>query len=211
MLFLAPEIRACRERDTIVFLDLRRDRYFSISAARAPAILGVYEEGSGAAREQLLAMGLVAEEGEAAAEPPPVKPHASLLPIETDAHADLSALATFWAACTSASIALARKRLDRTLASLARAKGRPRSEASSDVRTTVALFESLRPWFPRDRVCLFDSLALMRFLLARGNSADLVMGVRTGPFSAHCWVETEGVVLSDTLEQCVSFTPIACV
>lgn len=69
-------------------------------------------------------------------------------------------------------------------------------------------FAAARIWIPAAYVCLFDSLALMRFLLARGVRADLVFGVRSRPFAAHCWVEVDGIILDDGGEACHSFAEI---
>ncbi len=207
MLALKPWVRAVRDRDVIVFLDLRRDRYYSILASQAPAIEGVDGEGDGQAQTQVLKLGLAEIRPEAARLPPT----RSILPMDTTRGASRRDLGGMWAACMRASYALKTKRLDRALQAIASRKSARPDRGGDSIEADVAIFEALRPWYPRRRVCLFDSLALMHFLVARGHAADLVMAVRTAPFSAHCWVGRDGVVLSDVLDNCRGFTPIACV
>jgi hypothetical protein len=56
--------------------------------------------------------------------------------------------------------------------------------------------------------CLWRSLGLARGLAARGTAVDLVLGVRTGPFHAHSWVEHGGMLLNEHLEAARAYTPI---
>lgn len=76
-------------------------------------------------------------------------------------------------------------------------------------RLVHSKFAAARIWAPAAYVCLFDSLALSRFLIGRGVRSDLVVGVRSRPFSAHCWVEVDGAILDDGGEDCHSFAEIA--
>ncbi len=48
---------------------------------------------------------------------------------------------------------------------------------------------------------------MKRLLAQRGCDARLVFGV-TMPFSAHCWVQAEDVVLTDTLDIVRRYQPI---
>ncbi len=56
--------------------------------------------------------------------------------------------------------------------------------------------------------CLVRSLALMSMMHARGIAPRLIFGVRTNPFSAHCWVQFRDVVLNDSAEHARLFVPI---
>jgi hypothetical protein len=50
-----------------------------------------------------------------------------------------------------------------------------------------------------------------RFMLhSAGVKAKLLMGVRFGPFSAHCWCEVDDRILTDSAESCEAYTPIIC-
>lgn len=60
---------------------------------------------------------------------------------------------------------------------------------------------------PHDQ-CLVRALALARHATAAGYGIDLVFGVKLRPFEAHCWVEHQGVVLDDHLDHVRRYTPI---
>ncbi len=70
------------------------------------------------------------------------------------------------------------------------------------------VFLKYRPLFPRDYLCLFDSLALVRFLSGYDLYPDWVFGVQEDPFRAHCWVQAGEVVLNDHLDNVAVYTPI---
>lgn len=72
----------------------------------------------------------------------------------------------------------------------------------------VLTFNSLRPIYPRDYLCLYDSLALLEFLSIKGLFPRWVFGVAADPFQAHCWVQEGTVVLNDTVERVSAYVPI---
>ena len=72
----------------------------------------------------------------------------------------------------------------------------------------VGEFNHWRPFFPRDYLCLFDSLALFDLLIRRGVRVDWVYGVQAEPFEAHCWLQTGDLLVNDTLERTAPFMPI---
>lgn len=105
---------------------------------------------------------------------------------------------------------VARGRLDVTFAELARCKLK-RGGAAARIAPALAFYRTWRPWYPARIICLFDSLALIKFLLAIGAPANiqLVLGVRGMPFEAHCWLEHDGAVVNDEVDNCASFAEIA--
>lgn len=73
----------------------------------------------------------------------------------------------------------------------------------------VAVFASLRPFFYSARdACLFESLALGKFLASYHIHPRWVFGVQARPFAAHCWLQHDGIVLNDTVEYVSRYTPI---
>jgi hypothetical protein len=56
--------------------------------------------------------------------------------------------------------------------------------------------------------CLYDSLVLVEFLSYFNQFPELVIGVTTGPFKAHCWVQYAGLVFNDDYDRVRDFTPI---
>ncbi len=81
----------------------------------------------------------------------------------------------------------------------------------SETMRTVELarqFMRVRPFYPKNGVCLLDSLALIRFLSLYDSFPFWVFGVREEPFKAHCWVQTESVVLNDYHDRVSAYQPI---
>lgn len=74
--------------------------------------------------------------------------------------------------------------------------------------TLAERFRAIRPWFPRDYLCLFDSLALTLFLRRRGIFTSWIFAVREDPFAAHCWVQYGDLVLNEYLDRARVYTPI---
>lgn len=86
-----------------------------------------------------------------------------------------------------------------------------RFDVAAASRATAA-FLYLRPLlFGAQDACLYDSIALTRFLSYYKQFPSCVIGVQTGPFSAHCWVQQGSVVLNDMPEYVRRFTPILAV
>jgi hypothetical protein len=76
-------------------------------------------------------------------------------------------------------------------------------------RELVALFYAARPFLLSARsACLVDSLSLLLFLRRFGPSPQWIFGIRTGPFAAHCWLQSADIVLNDTVEHVRSYVPI---
>jgi hypothetical protein len=77
-----------------------------------------------------------------------------------------------------------------------------------EISRLVAIFNSWRPFFPRDYLCLFDSLALLEFLANYGVRADWIFGATSDPFAAHCWLQQGNMLLNDSLDRVSDFCPI---
>src|SRR5262249_39220496 len=115
----------------------------------------------------------------------------------------------FERSCLVAAFELRRGRLDLLLNRLARRRGRLSIAAPAEATgERLERFVAMRPWWPRKRKCLFETIAFCEFLAAAGLHADLVFGVMSRSFSAHCWLETNGVVLNDEAERVKPYTPI---
>lgn len=56
--------------------------------------------------------------------------------------------------------------------------------------------------------CLTRSIAFALCCYRLGVRPSVVLGVRTNPFAAHCWVQLEGQVVYDDVGQAERFTPI---
>lgn len=73
----------------------------------------------------------------------------------------------------------------------------------------AARFAVALPWTPANGACLQRAFQLRRRLARRGVATDWIFGVRTWPFSAHCWLQINDVVVGDRLERVRAYTPIA--
>lgn len=95
---------------------------------------------------------------------------------------------------------------------------RSRKVDAHEIAAPAALEESLllangqfaraRRYVPVEPICLLDSLSLLRFLSRRGLPANIVFGVTSEPFAAHCWVQASDMVLNETLTDANAYTPI---
>ena len=87
----------------------------------------------------------------------------------------------------------------------------PAAHQLSRAKELILGFQALRPSFPRNYLCMFDSLALLHYLFRHGVSADWIYGVQPNPFEAHCWLQSDSVVLNDLVDHVRKFTPIMAV
>ncbi|MEO1020428.1 MAG: lasso peptide biosynthesis B2 protein, partial [Pseudomonadota bacterium] len=61
---------------------------------------------------------------------------------------------------------------------------------------------------PRPYLCLFDSLALLYFLARYEVFPQWVFAVQLKPFRAHCWVQSNSLVVNDVVANVRHYTPI---
>lgn len=78
----------------------------------------------------------------------------------------------------------------------------------TDLDADVDVFRRWLPWAPFQGECLFRSFMMLLFLHRRGRGATWVFGVRTWPFSAHCWLQVGDTVLDDHSGHLAGYTPI---
>lgn len=175
----AAHVRWAQEGDTIYILDLRRDAYMSLPR-------GAWAAKAGELRDR----GLV---GECRASPAPLgraPPRHGVVAV--------------WSALLWARHVLRRRQLECASGFFADIGGAD----DAALAQRIGEFVRLRPLYPRAASCLFDSLALGRFLLHAGIRTELVFGVRGGPFAAHAWLQKEGRIVNDDAEYCAGFTPM---
>lgn len=79
----------------------------------------------------------------------------------------------------------------------------------ADLAAALRGLHETRLIVPSPRRCLPASLIAARFLRWHGHEVEIVFGVRSHPFAAHCWIEAGGMVLDDDLDRVRAFTPIA--
>lgn len=207
-----PEVRlpwgvcAVAHGDWVVFLDLARNRYQAASLTQAAGLIAApAHEAAGGESEQnwqgLAQAGLVSR---ATRREQPLRLH-------SDVRVSWRDLALLARACIWAGRIVKRGAMLEAFYYIRRRKARLTNGVVdlAEAKPVHSKFAAGRIWYPASYVCLFDSLALSHFLIGQGVCSDLVFGVRSRPFSAHCWVEVDGVILDDGGEDCHSFAEIA--
>lgn len=208
---LPEHVHFCEVGEQRIFLDLLEDRYFSLPPlldAAFSAIIGANEAAAASEVEALRHLGLLV----AAPAGRQIEPTRHALPdfsLVEDADLvggpSLPILAEVLVLVLRARRAVRRKRLPAELASAGRgARPTPRDRRNR----MVEAFLRARGLVPIAPNCLYDSLALRRFLRRRGIDVDLVIGAKLHPFAAHCWIQDETIVLNDSLASARGFVPI---
>jgi hypothetical protein len=238
---LAHHVFVCFEDEHVVFLDVRRDRYFTLRAEQTRSLANVVRgwPAHDAANAQLMSSmdvsahsaaliplverGLLTPAGQAGKDATPIQLEPPIDELSAEAYearppVDALALLRFLKATLAASCALRFGRFDGVVdrarqRQLARDARRGVSAAApldrARAHQVIATFAWLRPIFytSRDR-CLFESLALGKFLASYRIHPHWVFGVQARPFAAHCWLQQDGIVFNDTVEYVSRYTPI---
>lgn len=201
---IRADLRHCHIGARYIFLDLATDRYFMFdgSAARRFAAFES-DEATGEDLRWLIAHGILepgnADRRQSASSSGP--PSASVL---DDAPGHISPWLVGEALIT---LTLARRQLSRKpLAELLNQhiSGAPDPERS---RLIASAFQRTARYVAAKDQCLLRSMSLRSMLARRGIAVELIIGV-TLPFSAHCWVQSGPLVLSDPLDRVIGYKPL---
>lgn len=213
---LSPGVAFCEVRGEPIFFDLQRDRYVSLAPADR-TIFQAMRDGRDVRPEdaaRLARAGIVVPAaGDGALDPVSVTvPEDDLGSLADRRRPPLGTIVRVSASLAWSKRAARGRRIARAISALERRKRRLAGSCDPAAAIASALgFAACRPLVPVARRCLIDSLALMHLLLAKRQVATLVFGVRTDPFAAHCWVQTEGRVLTCAADDALAFTPIMAV
>ncbi len=124
----------------------------------------------------------------------------------------IAMLPTFLLACTIADRRLRNHTFESTIqAARARRTRNARDAIPFDITRAqwlVSVFESLRLWYPRAYLCMFDSLALLEFMALHKLYPLWTFGVSSDPFQAHCWIQAGNIAINDSLSRISYYTPI---
>lgn len=228
-LHLAGHVRACTLGEQVVLLDLRRSRYLALGLGQwqmlngpaAPRDMALHDPRRVGQDDIARLAGSLLQQGILTHSPTRAPQQASapgpVSSMDVRDEVPCTAIgagraARFITAAAWASITLRLRPLGAAVDQVARRSSNlagPDADRPERLRDAVAVFETLRPlmFTARDR-CLYDSLALTRFLAGEGLRSQWVIGVKTQPFAAHSWVQVGTVVLNDLHERVRSFKPI---
>lgn len=234
---LASHVFVCFQDEHVVFLDVRNDRYFALEAARTRG-LEAFVDGWPVRRTEeagegesllnsgvvplLMARGLLTRWARAGKDATPVRNEMPTEEIHQDAvmnapRIGVLALARFVVAALLASVSLklvpfehlVRQARRRRLRAQRTCSARHAASDPQRLQNLIAIFTWLRPYFFSAKdACLFEALALGRFLASYGLHPRWVFGVQARPFAAHCWLQQDTLVLNDTVEHVGQYTPI---
>jgi hypothetical protein len=223
---LPSNVYFCVTDDGAVFLDLAKGKYIGASPTAMPALRRLLQEepmdnDAAQSLEQLLQHGLLTRDQSIGKRFAAVTLPAAdevLINIDTGASPKVSVahVHAFLRAYSSASVALRWQSIASAVHRVERRKRIAITRGSvfdePRARTLLRVFKHLRPYLysARDR-CLLDSLAIVEFMAHYNLFPTWVLGVRTGPFSAHSWVQHERYVLNGDPSYTGAFTPILAV
>jgi len=234
--YLARNAYVCLADNHYIFLDLRTDEYLCLRRDDSETVKGVlnghhslkqdYFNGErddthiSATRtvvDALVQKGLLVEnsaKGKKPVEPNIDTPSKSTAKAIAGRRPDIR-LAHIWHFFVASMIATLNLRLysiERTVRAVEKRKNARESTAlplnTEDIAELFKVFRALRPFYPRPYLCLFDSLALVHFLARYNMYPKWVYGVKLEPFGAHCWIQAEGLVVNDIVDNVRNYTPI---
>jgi hypothetical protein len=206
--------------DVPVFLDLARDRYLALppSIEHAFTQLRAQDEPvlpKGPDRELLLGTGLFRTGslmGRGLKPATVALCSTSLLDESVRPRAGLRAILAARASVGRARRQLASRPLREIVDAIRESRyGVRPKDTSAAVEDAARLFLAARALLPVEPRCLLDCLAMLDWLGENAKPATLVFAVRRDPFVAHCWLQTDRLLLSDTADALGAFTPVLCV
>jgi len=224
---LREHVQACCVQNHVILLDLKKDRYLGLnrpSVRLADLIEGWPRSNASAECTQsddellspFLAADLITERTVGTSRPPAARVARPELGLQDEYELDakpISALdlVRFIRAALCAMTLLKMMPLEKVVRRThQRRLRRPAANYGIDeLRRCVNTFSRLRPLMAASSTpCMQHSLALSEFLALYGFFPEWVFGVTAAPFSAHCWLQHESVVLNDTAGNVSRYAPI---
>lgn len=207
---LRADIHAALVDDDVVVLDVAADSYACLPGMASAWSAGVAADGAirnADLAAQLQAAGLT-DFGVDRRDPSgPPRPTASARDLSCEPAGWRDSLALVGALCDVA-IHYRGRSLKHILRVVRADLGAPPALSRAEVVRLSALFDHAVVWLPLPGKCLVRSFALLRFLQRRGQDAQWCFGVRTWPFSAHCWLQFEEIALDEHADQLRAYTVI---
>jgi hypothetical protein len=189
-----------------VFLDVRSDSYFALNSSDEDEFLRSFSEGRLESANEGLRRIFPEDAGQEIIHATLPEANQSLLEESgRRQNGGLKALVGISATLINAKRSLAHQSLEELTNRLSNEKS---SHLTNDELAKRALtFVAARKLVPIKGTCLIDSLAMLQWL---GNPTGvmLVFGVKMDPFTAHCWLQFDRIVLNERLESVSRFRPV---
>ena len=209
---MRSDLGFCHLSGRTVVLDERQDRYFCLGSD-ATALLHQATEGQSLTDAHVARLSKLGFITDSTGTDKPLSQ--TLVAVPEDSLVEQRRLQGIsLVAAPDVSIALVRahwllryKRFGGTLA-FWRDRKAPSRQSQSNLKDWVQEFHAIRRLLPIKPICLTDSLALLHFLWRRGVRPQLVLGVRLEPFAAHCWLQTDTLILNESVDHARAFRPI---
>jgi len=217
---LSNDLSYCRVGERLVFLDVASDRYFHLPSPMGCSLVAYLDgvECPTSDISELVERAILVEQvGTAIGSRPSIKGavrsavEASLPPRNLRVSELMEVFAIVLITRMKLKISTLKSVLDGLAADrrIQTAEIKPLEELPEQhLSDAAAVFRRARLYVPIEMRCLLDSIAMARFLLRRRIHAHLVFGIALDPFSAHCWVQADDLVLNDTVGNVTSHTPI---
>jgi len=217
---LRDDLSFCRVEDHLIFLDIGNDQYFRLSSPMERAFLAYHSGERSTDISSLIAHNLLTDAPPSQDWPPaPIIPAPIRSALESNPlprTARLTTLLETFSVVFSTQWQLKARGLVSTLTSATRLRKRNMSAdaATGEDHSEKLLLEAsadfvrARPYIPIETCCLLDSISMLKILARKRLHANLVFGVTSAPFSAHCWLQEGDLVLNDTVGNAKANTPI---
>jgi len=222
--FLPLHVHFCCRGDALVFLDLQKDSYTLVNGEASsilrsmcsPNNVEMLDQKQIDILEELVDVGLLTKNHDAGKHASPTEiglAMESLLDTEAPVEFRITTVHVwrFIAACTTAVVRLRWNRLEDTVQSVQLRKSCCFPKAPlpfAKARELTAIFNRLRSFFPRNYLCLYDSLALIEFLARFQLFPTWVFGVKLEPWAAHCWVQEAPFTFNEGAEEAAGYTAV---
>lgn len=194
----------------LVLLDLAADRYFQLHGAEAALLTGSDRKCADPSAYEMLAAKGVLNRGAGSAIEPVVAPTGLASAVETSGREIRIGVAEVTRERLGAAWSLRRRGLHATITRWRTQKAEAGGLGGDDDEAGAIArgYAATRMLLPAPRLCVPDSLALLRCLWKRGVGGDLYFGVRLDPFAAHAWVQRSETILSDSLGTVSEYRPV---
>lgn len=215
---LRDDVTFCRVAGKHLFLDLNEDRYFGLSFLADRRFEALVAGGEAMANiPQCLAGLLISEDchnpqsfvGLSPCRLPD-QPTSTALDELADVGPSIRSIG-MWSMLASTAWHLRRRNLKGLIADI-RARKASGAVSPEDPRNftlqAIWALQVARTLVTAENRCLLRSISLARYLANHGVEANLIFGVKLGPFSAHSWVQTDDRLLNDRYEIVRVYTPI---